>query len=216
MEVNFFKRDVFFCYIIPHDTSKRNGFIPQKKLIFKISCNSYVKHYSIFSNSTLTKTSVRKRWVKKDEEKKVGQIDQSVGDDVSTDFGTTFLEYQICSLRILFVLLHMATFCLNLPWKLWRGTSFWIRYLGKCFTNWFFCSVRGCHLPMVKVRLGRSTHNLGNSQGTCWNVYRHRLELWPKLWVQISRQLITVPSSSGWKSLEASVGVAQRWGSNLC
>lgn len=112
--------------------------------------------------------------------------------------------------------LFMATLCLNLPWKLWRATSFWIRYLGKCFTNWFFCSVRGCHLPMVKVRLWRSTHNLGNSQVTCWNVYRHRQELWPKLWVQISRQFNTAPSLSGWKPLEAWVGVAQRWGSNLC
>lgn len=79
--------------------------------------------YSVFNNSTLTKASIRKRWVKKDE-KKMGQIDQSVGDEVSTDFRTVFLEYQICSLRILFVLLPMATLCPNLPQKLWRATSF--------------------------------------------------------------------------------------------
>lgn len=40
----------------------------------------------------------------------------------------------------------------------------------------------------AEVRSARSTHNSGNPQGTCWNVFRHRQELWPKWWLRISRQ----------------------------
>ena len=58
--------------MIPHEASKKNGFMTQDNWFLKLAAihmwsSTSVNFYSIFNNNTPTKASVKKKYVKKDE-----------------------------------------------------------------------------------------------------------------------------------------------------